>query len=394
MIEHDKGFLISCDKEGRIKKIHFNSSDIAIENFNNKLFIELFSEESISSAIEFLIKVKKHSASFGWEIFPKIVLSEEPYYFSGAIIDEEILVFGSCNKIDFNKFINQMMLINNEQVNKIRELEKTQKLVIEDKQSTNNYLFNELSRLNNELIDVQREITKKNVELAELNKLKNQFIGMVAHDLRNPLGIILNFIEFLEDEKDNFTQEQFEFICHIKTLSSFMLNLVSELLDISAIESGSIKLALESFNLVTLISQIIHLNKPFADKKSMKIVFRPEMESIQLLLDKTKIEQVVTNLLTNAIKYSPEGTTITIEIKKSNTEILISVKDEGQGIVEDELKLFFKPFQRTSSKSTGGEKSTGLGLFIVKKIVEAHKGKIWAKSEPGKGSIFYFTLPL
>ncbi len=373
MIATDNCFIIACNNEGLISKVYFNSSGIADDYFINKLFPELFRKEYINTALDFLVKIKKHLASFGYELFLPASLSKEPFYFYGILMGQEIIIIGSKHK---------------------RELESSQKIIYDEKQKANNDLLNALSGVNNELIDMQREITKKNLELAELNKLKNQFLGIAVHDLRNPLGIILNFIELLEDDKDTFTQEQYELISHIKYLSSFMLNLVNDLLDVTTIESGSIKLTPEIFDIVKLMHQTIHLNKALADKKDIRILFQPEIESVHLFLDRAKIEQVFTNLLTNAIKYSNSNTNITIEMKKINKEILISVIDEGQGIAESELNLLFKPFQRTSSISTRGEKSTGLGLFIVKKIIEAQNGKIWVESEPGKGSKFHFKFPL
>jgi signal transduction histidine kinase len=259
--------------------------------------------------------------------------------------------------------------------------------------NTDGIIFDELSRLNNELVGMQRELTKKNLELEELDKLKNQFIGMAAHDLRNPLGNIINFTQFLKDEGTSFSQDQVELLEHIKSQSSFLLDLVNDLLDVTSIESGSINLSLEPVDIALLASQVIHLNKTLAEKKEMKIKLDSQIQSTLLTADKGKIEQVITNLLSNAIKYSEKGTSITVKLIKKNNEIIISVNDQGQGIPEDELNLLFKPFQKTSAKSTSGEKSTGLGLFIVKRIVEAHKGKIWAESKAGVGSTFYVSLP-
>lgn len=387
------GLVISCSKEGRITTVHFCSLGINEEKIDGKLFIELFRTEYIHTALDFINKIKEDSAAFGWELFMNPSINNKPFFFSGSLIDNEIFIIGSLTKVDFDKFIKGMMLINNEQINKIRELEKERIEKTLSEQKTDDKIFDELTRLNNELVTMQRELTKKNLELEELNKLKNQFIGMAAHDLRNPLGTILNYAEFLEDECDPFSNEQIEFLHHIKSQSSFMLSLVNDLLDVTSIESGSIKLSLEAVDVAVLIFQIIHLNKVLADKKEIEINIDSQIQSSSLFLDKGKIEQVITNLLTNAIKYSEKKTTITVSIYAEKDQIIISVKDQGQGIPKDELNLLFKPFQKTSVKSTDGEKSTGLGLFIVRKIVEAHKGKIWAESKPGIGSTFYVSLP-
>ena len=217
---------------------------------------------------------------------------------------------------------------------------------------------------------------------------------MAAHDLRNPLGNILLFCEFLLDDSSSFSEQQKEFITLIDYLSSFMLNLVNELLDVSAIESGSINLNIETVNIADLINKSIRFNMPSAEKKEIKLLLNNLSNSNQMQIDRNKIEQVITNLLSNAIKFSFPQSEILVQVSSNDTEVTISVKDAGQGIPPEELDSLFRPFQKTSTKSTGGEKSTGLGLFIVKRIVEAHGGKIWAESELNKGSIFSFTLPI
>jgi len=392
MIYTDEGILFSCNQEGRIAKVHYNGTKISSKQLNDKLFAELFQSDNIQKALEFLVKIKEDSASFGWEFFLQREISIEPFYFSGALIAEEYFIFGSRSKVNFNKFVTGMMLLNNEQINRIRFLEKA-KSKSEKKKEINSELFDELSRLNNELVEIQRELSKKNAELLRLNELKNNFIGMAAHDLRNPLGNIINYTEFLEEDKDTFSAEQIEFLTHIKSQSSFMLNLVNELLDVSSIEAGKVNLNLEQTDIVSLIARIIDLNKALADKKQMSVIFNTEFESLSISLDKQKMMQVITNLLTNAIKYSEKQTIITINVSRSENNILISVNDQGQGIPEDELNDLFKPFQKTSAKTTGGEKSVGLGLYIVKRIVEAHKGNIWAESKVGKGSTFFVSFP-
>lgn len=392
MIYTDEGLLLICGMEGEIKEVHYEKIFLKEENLVGKLFAEIFTKETIKKAIEFLIEVKKNSASFGWELFLKNV--DDPMYFAGALMNGGIVIFGSKNKVDFSKFLSGMMALSNDQTNTIRELHKFNNLNSEKKEEHSSHYFDELSRLNNELVNMQRELTKKNIELAHLNNLKNQFLGMAAHDLRNPLGNIINYSEFLEDEKDALTDDQIHFVEQIKTLSWFMHNLITDLLDVSTIEAGNVNLKFEATDFVSLIEKDINLNKNFADKKQIQINFIKTDEAIQISIDKNKIEQVISNLISNAIKYSNPRTTIIVELKNDSGFVTCSVKDNGLGIPENELQLLFRPFQKTSVKSTAGEKSTGLGLYICKRIVEAHNGKIWANSKVGAGSEFAFSLPL
>lgn len=240
-----------------------------------------------------------------------------------------------------------------------------------------------------------QEIEKKNEELKVLNDQKNQFVGMAAHDLRNPLMVIQGFSEMLQDnltEESNSTDASM--LGRIQKSSTFMLQLINDLLDISSIESGKVTINLKPVDFVMLVKEVVSLEKNLADKKEIKLVFQTDLKLPSVMCDQDKMDQVLTNLLTNAIKYSHPGTTVEVSLKLDPSELIVAVKDQGQGIPENEVTKLFQPFTKTSVKSTAGEASTGLGLAIVKKIVTEHKGRIWAESVVGKGSTFYVALPL
>jgi signal transduction histidine kinase len=251
----------------------------------------------------------------------------------------------------------------------------------------------ELTKLNNELANLQRELSKKNIELENSNNLKNRFLGMAAHDLRNPLGYIHNYIELIEDESDRLSPKQKEYLNIVKKTSMSMVQIVNGLLDYSVIESGYINLQTNSYNIVELVADSVNLHEQFAKKKSIHIDYFSSHPILIAEIDKGKIEQVLSNLLSNAIKYSWQNTNVRVYISDKSDKIQYSVEDEGQGMSEKECSILFRPFQKTSAIATGGESSTGLGLFISKKIIEAHNGRIWVNSTKGKGSVFYCELP-
>lgn len=253
----------------------------------------------------------------------------------------------------------------------------------------------ELARANQELIAMHRELAKKNVQLEKLNEEKNKFLGMAAHDLRNPLSTIQGFSEYILEETENILSSRHkEFLSIIMSSSEFMLQLVNDLLDISQIESGKLELRKKLTDITKFISQNISLNKYWAERKHINLEFIRAENLPEVIMDDQKMDQVLNNLISNAIKYSPSNTTIQVKLESKNNSVLISVKDEGQGIPEEELDKLFKPFSKTSVKSTAGEKSTGLGLVIARKIVDGHNGKIWVESKVGKGSTFYVELPV
>jgi signal transduction histidine kinase len=255
-------------------------------------------------------------------------------------------------------------------------------------------LRRELVSSNNELNNLSRELQRKNVELARLNQLKNQFLGMAAHDLRNPISAILSYAEFIYDEAgDTLNEEHRNFLRVILTSSHFMHCIVDDFLDISMIESGKFELNLQSVNLREFLTQNLALHQVKARKKGLHIHFQCPETLPALAVDASKIEQVFNNLMTNAMGHSFQNGNIFVTVAPHDGEVTVSVRDEGPGIPPDEVKKLFAPFGRTSVRKTGGEKSTGLGLAISHKIIEAHQGTIGVESEPGKGSTFYFSLP-
>jgi signal transduction histidine kinase len=240
----------------------------------------------------------------------------------------------------------------------------------------------------------QKELERKNTELAALNEQKNYFMGMASHDLRNPIGNIITLAQFIETESEKLSDEQKTFVHTIIDSGQFMLNLLNDLLDISRIESGHVNIQMNEVNLLDLVQSAIGDSRFHAQKKNISIQFSAHENLPSPCGDASQLRQVMNNLISNAIKYSMPGTTVEVLIEKKENSVIVSVADQGQGIPEEELEKVFRPFHKTSVKSTAGEKSTGLGLTIAKRVVEAHNGEIRVNSQVGKGSVFSFTLPL
>ncbi len=234
-----------------------------------------------------------------------------------------------------------------------------------------------------------------NLEAAnKLNEKKNQFLGMAAHDLRNPLsGIKMVSDMLLMSATDRLNADELEFLTMTETLTDTAVRLVSDLLDIAKIEAGKLELDVMPTDISEVIRESIEMNHFLAESKQIGLVFEADEIFPEIMIDPGKIQQVMTNLISNALKYSFPRTTVQVRVSKSDeNKVMISVTDEGQGIPEDEITKMFQPFSRTSVKSTGGEESTGLGLVICKKIVEAHGGDIRVESRVGVGTTFYVSL--
>ncbi|MDT8377584.1 MAG: HAMP domain-containing sensor histidine kinase [Desulfotignum sp.] len=257
------------------------------------------------------------------------------------------------------------------------------------------HMQKQLLSLNQELNNLTRRLHKQNAELARLNWEKNQFLGMAAHDLRKPIGLILTYCEFLQDEaaRDLNTEHQ-KFLSTIHNRSLFMKHLVDDFLDVSAIEAGRFDLDLQPVDIPNVLSTSLEINRLQARKKG--VILQVDMEACPkpVFIDAAKIEQAVTNLVSNAIDYSRKGDTVRVRFFPQQDHLVFSVEDNGPGMSRQDREKLFTPFSRTRTKKTAGEKSTGLGLMITHKIITAHNGTLHVNSTPDRGTTITVTLPL
>lgn len=231
-------------------------------------------------------------------------------------------------------------------------------------------------------------------EAKKLERLKSEFIAGVSHELRSPLTIIRGYSQILERALDEYEELRY-YATTISEESRHLARLVDDLLDFSRIETGRLRLSLEWCDLATIVAETAHTYEGYAQRH----VIRTELPAGPVIAraDPARVRQVLTNLINNAIKYSPEGSPITIRLSTSERQrqqiAEIRVRDQGPGIAPEHQKRIFERFYRVNPSPAGGE-GIGLGLAICKAIVEGHGGEIGVISEVGQGSEFYFTLPL
>jgi len=242
-----------------------------------------------------------------------------------------------------------------------------------------------------ELKNLKNELEEKNLTLHELIKVKNELLGMASHDLRNPLTSIKGYSEFLLKKGTTLKEEtRTDFLKIIHSASGNILGLLNDLLNLSSIESGQLVLNLQPGNLRGLIEERVKLYTHLATEKNIhfNISFQ---QTTAISFDTPRIGQVLDNLLTNAIKFSPVGSTIGITLESGDGFVRVTVTDEGPSIKNEDLDQLFQPFNKIGSDST--EKGTGLGLAIAKKMVALHGGTLTFKSSKNQGASFSFELP-
>ena len=249
--------------------------------------------------------------------------------------------------------------------------------------------------INNKLANLTRELHKKNSELSQLNKLKNQFLGMAAHDLRKPAGIVQMFAGALLEELGETLSERHEkFLGYIMSSGVSMAQIINDFLDVALIESGYFPVMRQKLSFSGLLEENIELHKMVSSKNGIDIKIDQQDTLPEIYIDKSKIEQVLNNVVGNAIEHSPENGQITIKARLLNGFIEVSIVDQGPGIPESISTSLFRPFATDASKKPNGKVGYGLGLAISKKIIEAHGGEISANNNiDGRGATFTFTLP-
>jgi signal transduction histidine kinase len=235
------------------------------------------------------------------------------------------------------------------------------------------------------------ELQRANEELKRLSKLKDDFLGIASHDLRTPFNAILGFSEILLES--GLSEENKEIVQLMYQSAETQLQYVDELLSIVAFEAGKLKLKLINTNIQDIINECISYHKIIAKNKNIKLTTDVKC-SRKINLDKTKILQVLNNLVSNAIKFTPKGGEITLKCIVDEKNIEVHVIDTGLGMDEKQQEKVFSRYEKVHLQGTEGEQGTGLGLVICKNFVELHGGQIRVNSGKDKGSDFYFTLPV
>ncbi len=241
---------------------------------------------------------------------------------------------------------------------------------------------------------------EKNVELEQviqkldvLNEEKDHYISIISHDLRDPLSAIYGITDLILSEQETTTKEELlEYITSINQSSTKVLKILKHLLRINEIESGKLEVHPENLSLISIINSTITDYKQRADTKNISINFEAEKDYI-IMGDKNSLNSVFSNLISNAVKYSPKDKSILINTSFKDGYVLTEVKDEGPGLTMKDKEKIFQKFAKLSARPTGGEDSIGLGLSLVKKLVNINNGKVWVDSEQGKGSSFFVKLP-
>jgi signal transduction histidine kinase len=240
-----------------------------------------------------------------------------------------------------------------------------------------------------------QEIEDKGRQLEEANQHKSEFLANMSHELRTPLNAIIGFSEVLIEQMfGEVNEKQTEYLQDILSSGRHLLSLINDILDLSKIEAGRMELEMASFDLPVALQNAMTLVRERADRHGIALGLAVDDRLGIFVGDERKLKQILLNLLSNAIKFTPEGGRISVKAMPADSSVEISVTDTGIGIAPEDQETIFEEFRQVGSDYARKREGTGLGLTLTKKFVEMHGGKIWVKSEVGKGSTFTFTLPV
>ncbi|HEY1948949.1 MAG TPA: PAS domain S-box protein [Bryobacteraceae bacterium] len=244
-----------------------------------------------------------------------------------------------------------------------------------------------------ELSAKNHELAVRNREVERANQLKSEFLSSMSHELRTPLHTIIGFADLLGEQiKGTLNKEQKRFVEHIQRDSHHLLQLINEILDLSKIEAGRLELHLESFNSSEAITDMFTSLRPLAVDKGVTLS-ENLAASLWITADRLRFKEILYNLISNAIKFTPAGGEITVRSAADSSEAFFAVADTGVGISSEQHQTVFEKFSQIGTTARGIREGTGLGLAITKSLVEMHGGRIWVESELRVGSTFSFTLP-
>ncbi len=256
----------------------------------------------------------------------------------------------------------------------------------------------ELASQRDEKAEKAAELMIANKELINANKVQGEFLVNVSHELKTPLNVIYSTAQLFDmycksGSLDEKKESIIKYIDAMKLNSYRLSKLINNIVDISKIEAGFFKLNLSNNNIVKVVEEIVMSVTTFTESKGLSIIFDTDIEEKIIACDTEKIERIVLNLISNAIKFSDEGDEILVDIKDKKEFIEISVKDNGIGIEDKYLEMIFDRFKQVDKSLSRNTEGTGVGLSLVKSIVELHGGSIIAESEFGKGSKFTVMIP-
>ncbi len=391
--EQITGIALRCEPGGRVLDVVYDTVGTDLRPGHS--LTEALTTESVRSALSLLADASRdrvgHASYLG--ILPTDGTREDLRFIGCAAQGgDEVVLVGASSRRELAPLVEAIAPDLPDVVDQLDWLSQVVRREAEDEA-----VLSAFSETNNELAGMHRELARTNARLEALNRRKDEILGMVAHDLRNPLGTILGFSEVLVRHLDDTLDDRSKLmLTRIQHQSHRMLTLVEDLLDATAIATGQVTLDLAETDIHELLVETVDTYRYTASRKQITLELQCDGSPSIAWADSHRLMQVFDNLLSNAIKFSPDrtGATVTIRCRAIGADhLVVTVADEGIGIPDEVIAKLFQPFATTTT-GTRNEHGTGLGLTITRSIVEAHGGHIDVRSEVDRGTSFEVVLPI
>jgi len=356
---------------------------------SNKLITQSYVDEKEQKVLDFALPIFVNQDKVG---IARIGFSQDSLH---EIVEETLRetrkrIFGVAIVMLIIGFIGAIILAQM-MTKPIKQMAKGAGLIGQGKLDTNIVVESK-----DELGSLARDLNKMSGKLKEIDQMKSDFLASVTHELKSPLTSLIMYIDlFLTGATGNLNEKAKKFLRIMERNSNRLARFIDDLLDMARIERGKMEIRKESLGIFPIVSETVELMKPQADEKNIEITMNIPDNLPSVLIDGDRTRQVITNLLSNSIKFTPEKGKISIKIRDDKKYLEVSLSDTGIGIPPEQISKIFDKFEQVKEvrERVKGPRGTGLGLAIVKSLVEAQGGKIWVESEVDKGSTFYFTLP-
>jgi signal transduction histidine kinase len=374
---------LKCSGSGRVLEVIRDDLNVVPETDAAVLLPALCTGDGSIRCFQMLDEVRTEDAIFGWLIELSAPSGPTTLHFAGVHANDETLFVATEDIEEITPFADELMRVNNEHVNTLRELVKER-----SSQSGTDALNSQMSDLNNANTMLQRDLAHQRAELEALLAWKNELFGMLAHDLRNPLAAAEILTKFVHEE---VTEDAglITIVEELQLCTSMASSLVDGVLDLAAVEAGTLTLELSPCDMASIAERAIGVERPLAERAGVSITMDASARC-GLTGDELKLRRLLGNLIGNAVKHSPSGGTVQVLVDcTADDDCVVSVVDEGDGFPEELHDVLFEPFQK-GSQSDGG---VGLGLAIAHRIAQGHGGTLVAINEPGKGARIELRLP-
>ncbi len=384
---------VLCDEHGIVKEVLRDA--FACRPNPGRHLSSLVDMHSRGKTNTFLQTILDRGAALDWEVNTASADGVAPLFFSGCATRRGIIILGYAKPRPVEDLGGELMRMTLEKPAGVQNGRAKSHPTSLAKTGAEPSLSDRVERLSKELIRVQQEVIKKNLDLEKQRIETFQDLATVVHGLRNPASGILSATEYLLDDDASGLEER-----HLSLLQSvvrstlFMLRMIEDVLAVSTMQCGRLKVDLQPTDLVSMLKECLLLNECEAIRKEIRLDASFPTAGLILHLDPIKFAQVLDNVVSNAVKFSNPRSRIEIRLKIRRKIASISVQDEGPGIPADQMETIFNPFQSGGNGNGSAKTGTGLGLAISRQIVEGHAGKLTVKSEVGKGSTFTVDVPM